>query len=1059
MGSVGTTRIARSLARWPALFGALLASFAWLASGLAAQVQVVAHRGLLHHAPENTLANYRACLQLRIGFEVDVRRSQDGHLVCVHDATVDRTTDGSGRVDALSLAQLKALDAGSWFGPLFEGERIPTFDEVLALLPSAPGSPALISVDLKAAGIAVDVVRAARRAGVLSQLLFIGSAIRDPQVRGRLREADKAAHVACLANSADGLAAALDDVASDWVYFRYLPRPAELEEVHQRGKRAFLAGPVVAGREPLNWRRAIYAGIDGILTDYPMELAALIRIGAAGEEQADPQGATGDILEPGDPQDVQVDSVRLKTAVGLVEQAIADGEMHGAVLLVARRGRIILHQALGWRSPQRTEPMQKDALFRMASNSKAITAAGILALVADGMLQLDDPVHMYLPAFAAEKSKRITIRQLLTHTSGLRIEPLFLKPLLEKSPQLPDAPNLLLEISRFAQIGATVQPGASYKYNNAGYNILAGVIETLTGSYQQHLRRCLYEPLGMAASSNHESMAEHGKMSTVSVRQADGSWQPGWQPGDAPDFPFPRGSGGMISSARDYAIFCQMLLNRGIYRGRRILPAALVQQAVNPQVSYIPAAEGYGLGWVVSKAGGTYAHSGSDGTWVWVDPEREMIGLVLTQTKGSTNPRHAFRAMVQDACLDRKRDQDGPGVPQVAHAPGFYKDIFMSSGANLTSRKRLFAAESLALSYEYYAGKDAIQQNKMLVGTPEDTNGVLLYPDGQPRFRMLYVNGGGATSHGKSLTLKGRELLRQFHASGGSYCGSCAGSFLSGRNVDKRAEPRLGYLHIFPYNTLNTGLKKARLTHVIPEDSPLLQFRKFGADRQIEAVYHNNGNWLSTSTGEHLKETEILATYHHPDHKIDGGAAIWAYRKGTSQGRVVNIGSHPEGVRAGEQLALTQACFLYALEGTGTPPVKGTLVSGSPRRMDRYTADGEPEMTRIGDRQYHHFRFEVAADTPRVTIDIQGDADVDLHLYLQRDSVALAGQAVHQDVTPGAAKRLEVTLSPGTWYVGVHCATTVDSINDPQSGFYRYYARRDLLNGVAYTIGMLQTTR
>ena len=422
MGSVGTTRIARSLVRWPALCGALLASFAWLASGLAAQVRVVAHRGLLHHAPENTLANYRACLQLRMGFEVDVRRSQDGRLVCVHDATVDRTTDGSGRVDALSLAQLKALDAGSWFGPLFEGERIPTFDEVLALLPSAPGSPALISVDLKAAGIAVDVVRAARRAGVLSQLLFIGSAIRDPQVRGRLREADKAAHVACLANSADGLAAALDDVASDWVYFRYLPRPAELEKVHQRGKRAFLAGPVVAGREPLNWRRAIYAGIDGILTDYPMELAALIRIGAAGEEQADPQGATGDILEPGDPQDVQVDSVRLKRAVGLVEQAIVDGEMHGAVLLVARRGRIILHQALGWRSPRRTEPMQKDALFRMASNSKAITAAGILALVADGMLQLDDPVHMYLPAFAAEKSKRITIRQLLTHTSGLRIE-------------------------------------------------------------------------------------------------------------------------------------------------------------------------------------------------------------------------------------------------------------------------------------------------------------------------------------------------------------------------------------------------------------------------------------------------------------------------------------------------------------------------------------------------------------------------------------------------------------------------------------------------------------
>ena len=142
------------------------------------------------------------------------------------------------------------------------------------------------------------------------------------------READEAAHVACLANASDDLAAALEDVHSNWVYFRYLPRPAELEKVHQHGKRAFLAGPVVAGREPLNWRRAMYAGIDAILTDYPMELAALIRIGAAGEEQAEPQAATGDILEPGDPQDVQVDSARLKTAVGLVEQAIAAASAH-----------------------------------------------------------------------------------------------------------------------------------------------------------------------------------------------------------------------------------------------------------------------------------------------------------------------------------------------------------------------------------------------------------------------------------------------------------------------------------------------------------------------------------------------------------------------------------------------------------------------------------------------------------------------------------------------------------------------------------------------------------
>ena len=238
-----------------------------------------------------------------------------------------------------------------------------------------------------------------------------------------------------------------------------------------------------------------------------------------------------------------------------------------------------------------------------------------------------------------------------------------------------------------------------------------------------------------------------------------------------------------------------------------------------------------------------------------------------------------------------------------------------------------------------------------------------------------------------------------------------------------------------------------------------MRYRDFGSDRQIADVYHNNGNWLSATEGEHLKETEILATYSHPNHKIDGGAAIWAYRKDASQGRVVNIGSHPEGVARGEQLALTQACFLYALAGTGSPLVKGTLVPDSIRTMDRQTSDGEPALTRIGDLQYHHFRFEVTTETPRVAIEVASDADVDLHLFLHRDGAAFADNATHQNVDPGPTKQLAVTLQPGTWYVGVYCATGVQAVNDVNSGFYRYYAHRELLNGVAYTIRLLQTVR
>ena len=95
---------------------------------------VVAHRGLLKHAPENTLANFRACLELRIGFEVDVRRSQDGQLVCIHDDTVDRTTNGRGAVNALTVDELRRLDAGGWFGPAFRGETIPTPGEIFELI-------------------------------------------------------------------------------------------------------------------------------------------------------------------------------------------------------------------------------------------------------------------------------------------------------------------------------------------------------------------------------------------------------------------------------------------------------------------------------------------------------------------------------------------------------------------------------------------------------------------------------------------------------------------------------------------------------------------------------------------------------------------------------------------------------------------------------------------------------------------------------------------------------------------------------------------------------------
>lgn len=241
---------------------------------------VVAHRGLLRHSPENTLASFRACLELRLGFEVDVRRSKDGHLVCVHDDTVDRTTNGTGAVSDLTLKQLQTLDAGSWFDLKFRGERIPSLHEILGLVARHKATCGVIAIDLKAPDVERDLVELAKAADVLDHLLFIGRAIDNVSVRERLRLADPATHVARVAHNHDEFTVALRDERADWVYFRYLPTADEIRRLRRAGKQSFIAGATVSGSMPDNWRRATRAGIDAILTDYPLALAQQLREGA-----------------------------------------------------------------------------------------------------------------------------------------------------------------------------------------------------------------------------------------------------------------------------------------------------------------------------------------------------------------------------------------------------------------------------------------------------------------------------------------------------------------------------------------------------------------------------------------------------------------------------------------------------------------------------------------------------------------------------------------------------------------------------------------------------------
>lgn len=345
----------------------------------------------------------------------------------------------------------------------------------------------------------------------------------------------------------------------------------------------------------------------------------------------------------------------LAGGVALYEEAIGRGDLVGAVLLVAKDGKVVLHEALGWRDKARGLPMEPSTMFRMASNTKPVVATGVAALVEDGSLDYDDLVREHMASWDNYRAGFINVGHLLSHSSGLRIPTLFLRPYMEPSAEHPDAPTLQLEAARFGAVGAEHVPGTTYSYNNPGFNTLGALIEIASGMpMEEYLDREVYTPLGMHDSYHHEIDEKmDGKLDRMSVvyyqRDDDGGWMPGWTPGDAPQVPFVRASGGMISTAADYAIFCQMFLNGGIYDGRRIISEETALRMTTPKIRTNPNSDGppnyYGYGWSVSETG-IFSHGGSDGTNAFVDRANQLIVLVFTQTPRGRNPVRRFLNLV-----------------------------------------------------------------------------------------------------------------------------------------------------------------------------------------------------------------------------------------------------------------------------------------------------------------------------------------------------------------------------------------------------------------------------
>ena len=434
----------------------------------------------------------------------------------------------------------------------------------------------------------------------------------------------------------------------------------------------------------------------------------------------------------------------------------------------------------------------------------------------------------------------------------------------------------------------------------------------------------------------------------------------------------------------------------------------------------------------------------------------------------------ALGAMAVSQQMEARQRKGGPHDT----SQGYYKDLFMDSGIFLTSRRELPAAEALGLSMEKFVSAshkaadstritqvDTVLQTMLLGGYPLDENGVLLYPDGAPRFRMVYMNGGKAANHGRSLTDAARRNFQTFIRNGGSYVGSCAGAYLACKYTYIAKKDSLAlrtenyrYLALWPGCTRSCQLDNSWTDVTLDKDSPLLGYYDFGGDRQVDSVRHNGGNFADT---EHMwpEGTEILARYDTRGREglsldLTGLPVIWALKESDDSGRVISCGSHPEDVKSGERLDLMCAMVRYALDGNGSPKLKAVLEPGKERVMDRRTSDDDPAFTMIGDRQYHHFAVDVPKGCKQFTVSLKslkGWRNFEFSLYVSDGGFAFSDAARWRSEGEGLDRQIMVdSPKPGRYYIGVCCETTVDS----QETAYgtQYSGRLDVLNGVPYTI-------
>ena len=241
---------------------------------------LLAHRGLVQHAPENTLPSFAAAIELGLSIELDVYQTSDEHLVVIHDRTVDRTTNGTGEVTEMTLAEIRKLDAGSWFDSRFTGEQVPTLEEVFKLVRKHQRTPVTIALNMKviSQGIEENIVPVVEKYELFDQLFAFGQS-NDSSHRFKRSNPKLRTTVYLNDSEADQFIAALSDPLADCLWVRFIPNVEAMEQARKLGKQVWLALHIGENR-PNIWDEARASKMDGICTDWPLACSRHWRLGA-----------------------------------------------------------------------------------------------------------------------------------------------------------------------------------------------------------------------------------------------------------------------------------------------------------------------------------------------------------------------------------------------------------------------------------------------------------------------------------------------------------------------------------------------------------------------------------------------------------------------------------------------------------------------------------------------------------------------------------------------------------------------------------------------------------